>query len=187
MDENRPWPHPTRRHGRNRQEPADELEAMFRSHRDRVWRYVERRVPTDVVDDVVATTFATAWRRIDDVPTTEPERTAWLIRTAHLVTLNARRARWRTTELAARLGQELDTGTAAMDPHLSHELEPYLVEALEQLSSEDRYLLVAAVWEGTTAAELAVALGCSPGAARTRLSRARARLRVLIRRTGPGP
>ena len=185
MEENRRWPPESRRRHPNRRARAEELEAIFRSHHQRVRRYVERRVPPDVVDDVVATTFATAWRRIDEVPTSEPERTVWLVRTAHLVTLNARLTRRRTDELTARLGQHLESSSGATDPHLRHELEPYLIEALGRLSREDRYLIVAAVWEGRTATELALALGCSPGAARTRLSRARARLRALVHRSTP--
>ena len=47
--------------------------------------------------------------------------------------------------------------------------------ALAGLSESDRELLLVVAWEGLTHAEAAAALGISPGAARTRLHRARRR------------
>lgn len=164
---------------------TSDLESLYRSHHDRVRSYAVRRIGPDQVDDVVAATFAVAWRRMAELPPTEPARTWWLFRTVHYVTLNVQRAEERVRALQQRIDEgQLRPLADAADEHLEGHLEPYLVEALMELSPKDRYVLIASVWEEHTAAELAAALGCSPGAARTRLSRARTKLRRLLHR-GP--
>ncbi|MFI7634921.1 RNA polymerase sigma factor [Nonomuraea sp. NPDC049400] len=49
-------------------------------------------------------------------------------------------------------------------------------EAFKRLSDDDRELLALVAWEGLSGAEIAKVLGCSRGAARIRLHRARKRL-----------
>jgi DNA-directed RNA polymerase specialized sigma24 family protein len=71
---------------------------------------------------------------------------------------------------------------ACQDPG---ELEPgALRAALAALRDDDQEILRLVAWDGLAPAELAVALGCSPNAARTRLHRARSRLAA---RLGIGP
>jgi DNA-directed RNA polymerase specialized sigma24 family protein len=42
--------------------------SLYHRHYRAIRDFCRRRVPRDVVDDVVAETFLNAWRRIDDVP-----------------------------------------------------------------------------------------------------------------------
>jgi RNA polymerase sigma factor (sigma-70 family) len=49
-------------------------------------------------------------------------------------------------------------------------------QAFERLSDDDRELLSLVAWEGLSGHEIAKVLGCSRGAARLRLHRARKRL-----------
>jgi RNA polymerase sigma-70 factor (ECF subfamily) len=53
-------------------------------------------------------------------------------------------------------------------------------QALDALSPDDRELVTLTAWEGLTPAQAGAALGLSPGAARTRLHRARLRLRASL-------
>ena len=60
--------------------------------------------------------------------------------------------------------------------------------ALDDLSESDAELLRLWAWEQLEPAEIAEVLGCSPGTARTRMHRARARLReALVQRGVSGP
>jgi RNA polymerase sigma-70 factor, ECF subfamily len=52
--------------------------------------------------------------------------------------------------------------------------------ALASLSDRDQEVLRPVAWDGLTPAELAVVLGCTPVAARTRLHRASARLAARL-------
>ena len=58
--------------------------------------------------------------------------------------------------------------------------------ALASLSQGDQEVLRLVAWDGLAPADLAVVLGCSPVAARTRLHRARSRLAARLG-IDPGP
>ena len=60
-----------------------------------------------------------------------------------------------------------------------------MLAALETLSSDDRELLLLVGWDGLDAASVAEVLGCTPDAARARLSRARRRLEAALFEPGP--
>jgi RNA polymerase sigma-70 factor (ECF subfamily) len=71
---------------------------------------------------------------------------------------------------------------AGQDPGV---LEPGVLRAaLASLSEDDQEVLRLVAWDGLAPAEVAVVLGCTPVAARTRLHRARSRLAA---RLGIGP
>src|SRR5215831_12749763 len=77
----------------------ERFEAVFRAHVALVRRYVARRTE-DGVEDVVAETFTTAWRRLEDVPA---DAAPWLLATARRVLANQRRAARRREALSERL------------------------------------------------------------------------------------
>ena len=86
-------------------DPADSsrarLERLVETHGAAVRAYAARRCPADAVDDVVADTFATAWRRIGDVPA--GSELPWLYGVARRILANARRADARRGALTDRL------------------------------------------------------------------------------------
>jgi RNA polymerase sigma-70 factor (ECF subfamily) len=59
-----------------------------------------------------------------------------------------------------------------------------LEQAMSRLDPSDRAALVLFYWEDQSLQEIGRALGCSPNAAKTRLFRARARLRALLEEKG---
>ena len=60
-------------------------------------------------------------------------------------------------------------------------MEPGVLRAaLASLSSGDQEVLRLVAWDGLTPAQVAVVLGCTPVAARTRLHRARSRLAARL-------
>jgi RNA polymerase sigma factor (sigma-70 family) len=151
---------------------------LFEEHRRAVLGYALRRVadPADAAD-VVAETFLTAWRRLEDVPRGEAER-PWLLGVARRVLANQRRGARRHAGLTERLAADLATQVAALEPAAEH--EHGLSAALARLPGDDRELLLLVAWEGLTPAQIAVVTGARGVTVRARLHRARRRLRAEL-------
>jgi len=154
------------------------LERLYAEHGRAVLAYAVRRC-TDAHDaaDIVAETFLVAWRRLDDVPADEGAR-LWLYAVARNVLSNHHRSERRRERLAERLRREL---TLALDDLV----EPgsgsgAVAAALASLGAEDREILRLTGWEGLTPRQIAVVLGITAVAARSRLHRARARFRAVL-------
>jgi RNA polymerase sigma-70 factor, ECF subfamily len=147
-----------------------EFRRLFAEHHRHVLAYALRRTEQRAdAEDVVAGTFAVAWRRFADAPA-EELRLAWLYAIAARVLANQRRSVRRLVALRSRLRAQPPPD--ATEPV---ELAGVLV-ALRALRPEEQEILRLAAWEGLSNAELAVSLGCSENAAAIRLHRARKRL-----------
>lgn len=151
-------------------EPEQRFEEIYTAYYPAVATYVRRRAGSpDDIADVISETFTTAWRRLNDVPKGDGAR-LWLYGVARRVLANHFRAEERRTALALRLREEIKTWAAsAAGDDLAH-------QAFKRLSDDDRELLSLVAWEGLSGPEIAKVLGCSRGAARLRLHRARKRL-----------
>jgi RNA polymerase sigma-70 factor (ECF subfamily) len=151
---------------------------VYAEHVDRVLGFALRRVerPEDA-DDVVAETFLVAWRRLRDVPD-EPSTRLWLYGVARRVLANQRRGERRRTALGERLAADLAASVPDHAPGVAERLR--YGQALEQLAERDREVILLHAWEGLEPREIAEVLGVSAVAVRSRLSRARARLRSLL-------
>lgn len=147
--------------------------------------YALRRVahPEDAAD-VVAETFLVAWRRRRDLPQ-DPEARLWLYGVARRVLANHHRGGIRRQRLGERLRQRI-TAAMATDPGSEVPERLAVRAALARLGELDREVLMLTAWEGLTPSEAAGVLRVSPAVVRTRLSRARARLRELVG-DDPGP
>jgi len=148
---------------------------LYRDHEREILRYALRR-STDPQDaaDVVAETFLVAWRRLGEVPVDEEAR-LWLYATARRVLANHQRGVKRRTRLAERLREELRKQLP-----LQAVAERPVLEALATMSDADRELLMLVGMEELSPSEAACVLGVSTMAARTRLHRARRRLRARL-------
>ncbi|GAA4577156.1 RNA polymerase sigma factor [Planotetraspora kaengkrachanensis] len=164
--------------------PPDEkrrrFEAMYAANHDPVLGYVLRRT-ADAHDaaDVLAETFLTAWRRLDDVPPDDQTR-PWLYGVARRVLANHRRGERRRLALGDRLRADLADRPAGEVPA---DLRP-IMEALDGLPERDRELLTLVGWEDLDAGQIATVLGCSRNAVRVRLHRARRRFTRELERRG---
>lgn len=160
--------------------PADaRFEALFRAHLDALVGYALRRVdhPDDAAD-VVADTLLVAWRRIDDVPCGVETR-PWLLGVARRVLANRRRGALRRDRLRDRLRREL--GRLTVPDHAAGvETSVVVREALARLDADDREVLQLTSWEGLAPAEIALVLEIPAITVRTRLHRARRRLRQQL-------
>ncbi len=135
-------------------------------------RYFTRRVsPSDDAADCTAETLVALWRHRSRLPRSEDERRAWAYGIARKVLSNHDRGRARRAAAADALR------AAAAAPVAPVPDEAFTAaEALRLLSPRDQELIRLVVWDGLPVADAGRALGIRPGAARTRYSRALARL-----------
>lgn len=148
------------------------FEAVYAAHRGSILGYVLRRTgnPDDAAD-VIAETFLTAWRRLDDIPR-DPEARLWLYGVARRVLANHHRGERRRSALTDRLRADLAAGYHPPEPEGEH---AQLTAAFRRLPTADRELLALSAWEGLDYGQIAAVLGCSRNAVRLRLFRARKR------------
>jgi RNA polymerase sigma-70 factor (ECF subfamily) len=153
------------------------FEAVYAANHAPILGYALRRTtrPEDAAD-VLAETFLTAWRRLDELPDGDGAR-LWLYGVARRVLANYYRGERRRSALADRLRDEVTY--AYRPPELTGE-SAHLADALRRLSEQDRELLTLAAWEGLDYGQIAVVLGCSRNAVRIRLHRARGRLAAQL-------
>jgi RNA polymerase sigma factor (sigma-70 family) len=151
---------------------------LYRDQGRAILAYALRRVadPEDAAD-VLAETFLIAWRRLDQVPNEAGAR-LWLFGVARRVIANRHRTERRRTRLAERLAESLRTELATQPGPEVEAAEA--LRAIGGLGDDDRELLLLVSWEELSPGEAAKVLGISPLAARSRLHRARRRLRTLL-------
>ena len=142
------------------------FEALFEEHHRAVLAYALRRTRIDAdAEDVVAETFAIAWRRLDSLP---DDALPWLFGVARRVLANQRRGAARRVRLFERLS------TWRSEPTVTPSHEP-AIEAFERLRPDDQELLRLVAWEDLSNAEIAIALDITPNAVAIRLHQARKR------------
>ena len=149
--------------------------ALFRRDSPAVRRYVTRRAWPDAVDDVVAETFLIAWRRLEDVPT---DALPWLLATARNCLANHRRGAARGSALLERLRAE--PVISAPDELARREHRDAIMRAFATLSDDERELVMLTAWDGLSPGVASRILGLNAAQARTRLYRARRRLRDAL-------
>jgi RNA polymerase sigma-70 factor (ECF subfamily) len=155
---------------------GDAYGRIFDRHRDRVARHAHRLVPRFAdVDDVVAVTFLEAWRRRGSARMVDDSILPWLLVTATNVARNVSRSTHRYRRLLATL----PSADPAPDPALVIDDGP-AVTALRHLAINDRQVITLCVLEGFSEAEAASVLGVARGTVKSRLSRAKQRLAVVI-------
>ena len=154
----------------------DRFRVLYDAHYGAVAAYARRRV-VEYVDaqDVVAETFAIAWRRLREVPDGDAAL-PWLYGVARRVLANQRRGSQRRADLSIRLRGQ---GGASVDieAQVVASAERRLVlAALSRLRDADQELLRLAMWEELPHREIAGVVGCSESSVAVRLHRARTRL-----------
>ena len=159
-------------------------EALFREAYEPVQRYVRRRAPAHLVDDVVADTMTVAWRRLDEVPG-DGMATAWCIGVARRCLANQRRGAVRHERLVERVAT-VTPHEPSQDPTaaaVEGSADPALETALAQLAADDRELVRLWTWDGLAPREIATVMGLSANAVSIRLHRVKLRLADLLAHT----
>jgi DNA-directed RNA polymerase specialized sigma24 family protein len=158
--------------------------SLYDAHRAAVAAYCRRRVSREVVDDVTAEVFVTAWRRVDQIPS--GSELPWLYGVARYVVANHQRGSIRRSRLAARIWSH---GSHAVrdTPVADTGWDGSVLEVLARLSPSDQELLRLRAWEELTSAEIGCVLGIAITAVDMRLSRARRRFERALRAAGLVP
>lgn len=168
---------------RLRRGDPDVLGELYDEHAQVLYRYA-LRVTGDwaEAEDVVSTTFLEAWRGRERLHPDGDGLRPWLLGIATNVMRRNARARRRRDLALARIPER---GSV---PDFADDLVAHLADveqlraarrALARLRRRDREVFTLVVWAGLDYASAAEALGTPVGTVRSRLSRARARLREL--------
>jgi RNA polymerase sigma-70 factor (ECF subfamily) len=150
-------------------------------------RYLARRVGQAIADDLAAETFVIAFRARARYDPSAADARAWLFGIAANLARRHFRTERRRLRAYARTGvdpcgrldtDEIDRRVDALSA------APALAGALAAIRHSDREILLLFAWAELSYEEIAVALSIPVGTVRSRLSRARARVRELLSPTG---
>jgi RNA polymerase sigma factor (sigma-70 family) len=161
----------------------EQFAAVFRRHALDVHRYVLRRLGPGAADDVVAETFLTAFRLRSKYQLDRPDARPWLYGIATNLIGRHRRAEVRQYRALAHTGVDPVTEpfTERADARVSASGQSRrLAAALAKLPAGHRDALLLVAWGDLSYEQAAVALGVPVGTVRSRLSRARRRLRQAL-------
>jgi len=149
---------------------------VYKAYRWHVYAYCLRRTSRELVDDAVADTFLTAWRKVDDLPI-GADVLPWLYSVAYRVLGRQWRSASRRQTLVEKLaGAGLEyVAPPEMFVVADHESDQ-VVRAVSKLKPNDREIIRLAVWEDLDRPQIALVLGISTDAVRQRLYEARKRL-----------
>ena len=153
----------------------EQFTLLFRQHYSKVLAFAARRTQEARAHDVVAETFAAAWRHLRTLP---DDPLPWLYRTARNCLANDCRGARRQARLTDRLaGRRL----AQVPDHAVSVVEDAgLRSALARLTRSDLEVLLLIGWEDLDYAAAAQVLECSVPAFKVRVHRARKRLARLL-------
>ena len=159
---------------------ADAFGVLFERHARAVYNHCFRGTADwALAEDLTSVVFLEAWRRRGDVRLANESALPWLLGVATNVLRNGWRSRRRRAAALARLRR-------ADEPDFADEVESRLddrramrrvLAEVARLPRREREVLALCVWDELSYEEAAAALGVPVGTIRSRLSRARARLR----------
>ena len=149
---------------------------LWDRHRDRVFRHARRLLEHHAdAEDATAMAFLELWRRRADARVVDGSVLPWLLVVTTNVVRNITRARRRYRAVLARLPEPEPARDAGEQVAARHDAVARLA-TLARLTPTDQQLITLVAFDDVSLGDAASALGISYGAAKTRLSRARARL-----------
>jgi RNA polymerase sigma-70 factor (ECF subfamily) len=163
----------------SREEPAIFAE-LYDRHAAALQRFIARRLGSQIAEDVTAETFLVGFRRRGAYDPAHLDARPWLYGIAVRLIGRHRRAEVRMFRALARAmspGPSPDETAAVDDRIASAAAGPAIARALSQLPADQRDVLLLAAWADLSYEEISAALGLPMGTVRSRLSRARARVR----------
>ena len=157
---------------------------LFHRHASELLRYCFRRTAdAALAEDLVSLVFLEAWRRRGDLRR-EADPRPWLYGIATNVVRQGWRSRRRHAAALARIAQGAQRGESAAEVVArEHEMRA-LLGHISRLPGRERDVLALCVWSELSYEQAARALAIPVGTVRSRLSRARARLRDMAAQEG---
>jgi RNA polymerase sigma-70 factor (ECF subfamily) len=160
---------------------------IFDRHFARVRGYLWRRVETDLAAELASETFTVAFDARARFDLTRADAAPWLLGIATNLLRHHRRGEVRRLRAHARLsvGAGQDDVADAIAARVDAEaLRGQLFVAVSELPAGDRDALLLLAWADLPYVEIAAALGVPVGTVRSRLHRARTRLRERLGASG---
>jgi RNA polymerase sigma-70 factor (ECF subfamily) len=159
-----------------------EFAAIFDRHFDAIHAYLQRRIGRDLADELSAEAFLIAFDGRARYDLSRPDARPWLFGIATNLLHRHRRHELRELRAYARSATDpildaFDGVDARIDASNSRRT---LVDALAGVPAEELDALLLLAWADFSYAEISEALAIPIGTVRSRLSRARARIRAAL-------
>lgn len=167
---------------RSRHEP-EQFALLFRRHAASISRYVTRRLGPDAAEDIVAETFLAAFRQRGSYDLNRPDARPWLYGIAGNLVRRHHRDEVRQLRALERTGTDPVAESVAdrLDARLTADAASRAVAAaIASLNSGQRDVVLLVTWAELSYDQVAEALGVPAGTVRSRMNRARTRLRAAL-------
>jgi RNA polymerase sigma factor (sigma-70 family) len=167
---------------RSRRDP-EQFAVLFQRHALGLSRYVTRRLGPGMAEDIVAETFLAAFRQRARYDLTRPDARPWLYGIAGNLVRRHARDEIQMLRALQRTGVDpvTESFTEAADARVGAGAAfPVIAAALASLSREQRDVVLLVAWADLSYDQVAEALGVPEGTVRSRLNRARTRLRAAL-------
>ncbi|MFD5126461.1 RNA polymerase sigma factor [Streptomyces olindensis] len=178
---------------RSREDP-DAFAVLFDRYADDIHRYIARRLGTEAADDLMAETFVTAFQQRRRYDLSRSAARPWLYGIATNLVGRHRRAEARRLRALSRVAAEAPAERSSDAEPLADRVaarvsaegsRAALAGALAALPARHRDVLLVIAWGDLDYAEAAQALDIPVGTVRSRLHRARKKLREALGGSDP--
>jgi RNA polymerase sigma factor (sigma-70 family) len=165
--------------------PRSAFDEVFSGEFASLHKYLARRLGTSLAEELTAETFAVAYRRWDDLDPSRPVR-PWL----YGIAANLLKHHWRKERRMLRayartsVDPALDEGDAPLARVHAETMRPALAAALAELRHQEREILLLWAWAEMSDVEIAESLELPVGTVKSRLSRARQKMRNRLQPSG---
>lgn len=161
---------------------GDAFAEVYRRHARPIYNFLYRRTGSwSDAQDLTSAVFLQAWRRRDEIVLHQDSALPWLLRTADYTARNESRSKRRYRRALAAADLPLDTERDHADDVVDRlDDQRQLLEAqaaLKKLPKHERDVVELCVWSGLDQQAAAITLDVAVGTVKSRLSRARKRLR----------
>jgi RNA polymerase sigma factor (sigma-70 family) len=161
----------------------DRFAVLYDRYAQQLYAYARRRLGHEIAQDVIAETFIAAFKARARYQHTRPDAKAWLYSIlTKQIALHHRNEVARFRMLARLQPDRLSEGHAdrVSESASAQAARAPLIGALNKLSNRDRDVLLLVAWEDLTYEQVADVLGIPVGTVRSRLNRARRKIRKAL-------
>jgi RNA polymerase sigma-70 factor, ECF subfamily len=159
----------------------DRFTEIFERHFDALYAFTARRLGREVADDVGATVFVEAFSARSRFEVDRADARPWLYGIATNLIHRHRRTETRRLRAYARSEPVGPDQPTDIEQRLDAEaFGPQLASALRDLTASDRDAILLFAWAGLSYDDIAIATDVPVGTVRSRIHRARHRLRAVL-------
>ena len=153
---------------------TEEFSALYREHLPALSKYLVRRVPVNMVEDLASDIIEVAWRKANQAP--KGKELAWLYKIAGYVVANYRTKTNNRNRILALLIEPQSAPSAEAVALGDQDLGI----AWTKLKPSEQQLISLSSFEELSVSEIAIAMSISPNAVSIRLHRAKTKLQELL-------